>query len=224
MIDRFDLEILKVIENALSIVRSVTVEELDRGVLFPSVSAMDIKRNLPFDMDIDLIESRLKVLETEGYILFEMDRWWLTPKGGQALGKTDVKTFQSVSLPSKPVRKILEETFSRFGSTGQETEMPSSALENIGDTRKRILQAEAFLAEINRSYEAGLLSEVEYGELVEKVSRKLMELDVQIELHFQTRRREILREIEELEKDIARKRVELETLDRAVFKKLQPKN
>lgn len=224
MVDQFDLEILKVIENALSIVRSVTVEEIERGVLFPSISTIDIKRNLPFDVDLDIVEGRLKALENDGYIVFEMNRWWLTPRGRKTLGKTDTKAFQPVIPPSKPMREILEETFSRFESIKQETKTSGSILENIDDTRKKIIQAKAFLSELSNSYEAGLISEMEYRELVEKLSQKLIKLDVQIEAHFETRRNEILKEIEELENEIAKKRVELETLNRAISRKLHPKN
>jgi len=168
MVDQLDLQILEVINNAPSIVRSVTEKEIESGVLFPSVTTMDIKRNLPYNVDVNIIEGRLKALENDGYIYYEMNRWWLTRKGRDILGKSVSKTSPLPTSPSRPMRQILEETFSRFESDMQEPLRARSYLENIDQFRKKRVQAEALLSELKRSHEMGLISESEFKGLMEK--------------------------------------------------------
>lgn len=214
MVDRLDLQILEVIDNAPSIVRSVTEKEIESGVLFPSVTTMDIKRNLPYNVDVKIIEGRLKALEDDGYIYYEMNRWWLTRKGREILGKTDSETSPLPTSPSKPMRQILEETFSRFESDIREPLRVGNYLENIDQVRKKRIQAEALLSELRRSYEMGLISESEFKGLMENIGQRLREFDIQLATYVQNRRNELLREIEELEAELTKKREELENLNK----------
>ena len=121
MLDKLDVRILEIIYNASSIVRSISEKEIEVGVLFPSVTTLDIKRNLPTQIELNVIKGRLNSLKDDGYIYFDSERWWLTEKGKEALGKTDSNTSFQTPSSSKPMGKILEETFSRFETQGEET-------------------------------------------------------------------------------------------------------
>jgi PHD/YefM family antitoxin component YafN of YafNO toxin-antitoxin module len=213
MIDSLDRQILEVIEKAPSIVRSITEREIERGVLFPSVSTMDIKRNLSYDVSIEVIEGRLNSLESEGYIYFEQKRWWLTHKGRIVLGRSDEKT----ALPtpsSRSMRKILEETFSRFEVSNRDSltlrRHPPDFAELV-DERSKV---EALLSELKQGVAAGLISKDEYAQMAERITTKLKDLDVQIETHVSSRRSSLLREITDLEEALAKKKAELDRLNR----------
>jgi hypothetical protein len=171
MIDRLDKQILEIIINAPSLVRSVTQQELKAGVLYPSVTTMDIKRNLPSDYTVDIIEGRLRALESEGYIYFESDRWWITTRGRSALGSTLPAAPHQPS--PKPMRDILEETFSKFDFSNQSSsnELPQG---QPGSTRQL---AESIILLLQKGYEQGLVSQDDLVSLVEKLTEKLENLD-----------------------------------------------
>jgi hypothetical protein len=214
MIDSLDRQILEVIEKAPSIVRSITEREIERGVLFPSVSTMDIKRNLSLDVSIEIIEGRLNSLEREGYIYFEQKRWWLTHKGRIVLGRSDEKTVLPTPS-SRSMRKILEETFSRFEVSNRDSltlrRHPPDFAELV-DERSKV---EALLSELKQGVTAGLISKDEYAQMAERITTKLKDLDVQIETHVRSRRSSLLREITDLEEALAKKKAELDRLNRA---------
>jgi PHD/YefM family antitoxin component YafN of YafNO toxin-antitoxin module len=213
MIDSLDRQILEVIEKAPSIVRSITEREIERGVLFPSVSTMDIKRNLSYDVSIEVIEGRLNSLESEGYIYFEQKRWWLTHKGRIVLGRSDEKTVLPTPS-SRSMRKILEETFSRFEVSNRDSltlrRHPPDFAELV-DERSKV---EALLSELKQGVAAGLISKDEYAQMAERITTKLKDLDVQIETHVSSRRSSLLREITDLEEALAKKKAELDRLNR----------
>lgn len=213
MIDSLDRQILEVIEKAPSIVRSITEREIERGVLFPSVSTMDIKRNLSYDVSIEIIEGRLNSLESEGYIYFEQKRWWLTHKGRIVLGRSDEKTVLPTPS-SRPMRKILEETFSRFEVSNRDSltlrRHPPDFAELV-DERSKV---EALLSELKQGVTADLISKDEYAQMAERITTKLQDLDVQIETHVRSRRSSLLREITDLEEALAKKKAELDRLNR----------
>ena len=213
MIDSLDRQILEVIEKAPSIVRSITEREIERGVLFPSVSTMDIKRNLSYDVSIEVIEGRLNSLEREGYIYFEQKRWWLTHKGRIVIGRSDEKTVLPTPS-SRSMRKILEETFSRFEVSNRDSltlrRHPPDFAELV-DERSKV---EALLSELKQGVAAGLISKDEYAQMAERITTKLKDLDVQIETHVRSRRSSLLREITDLEEALAKKKAELDRLNR----------
>ena len=154
MLDKLDVRILEIINNASSIVRSVSEKEIEVGVLFPSVTSLDIMRNLPTQIELNVIKGRLNALKDERYIYFVSERWWLTERGKEVLGKTDSNTsFQTTSL-SKPMGKILEETFSKHETRGEETIQPQVLLARRDELIKEIKELKAILtqkkAELNR--------------------------------------------------------------------------
>jgi len=214
MVDQLDLKILHLIENAPTIVRSVTEREIERGVLYPSVTTMDIKRNMPINVDLNIIESRLSALENEGHIFYEANRWWLTGKGRKALGKGD---SQRVTLQpsSKPIRKALEETFLRFEPGIKELGIS----EDISNIENKKIRAEALLKELKHSYEIELISEAEYKDLMEKLFTRLKKIDAQIETYIQKWRDELLSDIEKLVDNIAKKKALLKNLDTIISQK-----
>ncbi len=213
MIDSLDRQILEVIEKAPSIVRSITEREIERGVLFPSVSTMDIKRNLSYDVSIEIIEGRLNSLESEGYIYFEQKRWWLTHKGRIVLGRSDEKTVLPTSS-STPMRKILEETFSRFESSNRESMTPSQHPPDFAELVDERSKVEALLSELKQGVAAGLISKDEYAQMAERITTRLKDLDLQIETYARSRRSSLLREITDLEEALAKKKAELDRLNR----------
>jgi hypothetical protein len=171
MIDRLDKQILEIIVNAPSLVRSITQQELRTGVLYPSVTTMDIKRNLPSDYTIDIIEGRLRAMENEGYIYFESDRWWITTRGRSALGG---------SLPAepprpspKPMRDVLEETFSKFDFSN--TRSPNNLRQREYGSNRQL--AEDLILLLQKGYEQDLVSQDDLVNIVEKLKKKLEDMD-----------------------------------------------
>jgi hypothetical protein len=158
MLDKLDVRILEIINNASSIVRSISEKEIEVGVLFPSVTTLDIKRNLPTQIELNVIKGRLNALKDEGYIYFDSERWWLTEKGKEGIGKADSNTsFQTTSL-SKPMGKILEETFSRFEPNREETFQhqlrlvrKDELLKEIKELEDKLIQKKAELNRLNKT-------------------------------------------------------------------------
>ncbi len=167
MIDRLDKQILEIIINAPSLVRSVTQQELQAGVLYPSVTTMDIKRNLSSDYTIDIIEGRLRALESEGYIYYDSDRWWITTRGRSALGSALPATPHQPS--PKPMREILAETFSKFDFSNQNA-VNEVSRSQAGSTRQL---AEDLILLLQKGYEKGLVSQNDLVNLVEKLKEKI---------------------------------------------------
>ena len=212
MIDSLDRQILEIVEKAQSIVRSITEREIERGVLFPSVSTMDIKRNLSYDISVEVIEGRLNALESDGYIYFERKRWWLTDKGRTVLGRSSEKLV--ISTPSsKSMRKILEETFSRFEASTKDSLTPSQHPPDFAELVDQRNKIEALLSELKQGVAADLISKDEYAKMAERIETKLKEIDIQIETHVGNRRSSLLREIIDLEETLVKKKAELDRLN-----------
>jgi hypothetical protein len=171
MIDRLDKQILEIIVNAPSLVRSVTQQELQAGVLYPSVTTMDIKRNLPSDYTIEIIEGRLRTLESEGYIYFESDRWWITTRGRSALGGT--LPAEPPRLSPKPMRDILEETFSKFNFANPRS--PHGLSQRQYSSNRQL--AEDLILLLQKGYEQDLVSQEDLVNIVEKLKMKLEAMD-----------------------------------------------
>ncbi|MEE8323602.1 MAG: hypothetical protein V3R57_08270 [Candidatus Bathyarchaeia archaeon] len=212
MIDSLDRQILEIVEQAQSIVRSVTEREIERGVLYPSVNTMDIKRNLSIDISVEVIEGRLNALESDGYIYFERKRWWLTDKGRIVLGRSDEKLVIPTSS-SKSMRKILEETFSRFEASTRESLTPSQHPPDFAELVDQRSKVEALLSELKQGVAADLISKDEYAQMAERIATKLKEIEVQMEAHDGNRRSSLLREIKDLEETLVKKKAELERLN-----------
>ncbi len=212
MIDSLDRQILEIIEKAPTIVRSITEREIESGVLFPSVSTLDIKKHLPADINVEVIEGRLNALESGGYIYFEDKRWWLTNRGRVLLGRVEETTVLPTP-PSRPMRTILEETFSRFEDSAEELIKPGKPQQAFTKFVTKQSEAETLLAELKKGLDTGLISEEEYSTMAENVQSKLTELNLQTETHVKSKRSQLMREITALEEVLAKKKAELERLN-----------
>ena len=209
MLDPLDRQILETISKAPFIVRSVTEKEIRSGVLLPSITTLDIKRNLPRNVDVDIIEGRLNALEGEGYIYYEENRWWLTTKGKKAIGIGDTKPPSS-----GPIREVLEETFSKFEAEQQKpSRKESSGSEQFGE---EIEQARDELLETTRVKETDEELETKPEDIIASITERLNLSDRRLRELMTMRREELLKEIEELKSKLERKRKELEDVEKVI--------
>jgi hypothetical protein len=156
MLDKLDIRILEIINNASSIVRSISEKEIEVGVLFPSVTTLDIKRNLPTQIELNVIKGRLNALKDEGHIYFDSERWWLTEKGKGILGKPTSTSALQTSSSTKPMKKILVETFSKYERLKEDPfqaqllrERREKLLQEIKELEEKIIQKKAELQQLN---------------------------------------------------------------------------
>ena len=192
MVDRLDRQILETIANAPSLIRTVTRREIEAGVLFPSATAMDIKRNLPGDVPLILIENRLNSLERDGYIFFNEGRWWLTGRGRKEIGRGEEVEPDTVQ---RPVRTLLEEAF-----TKHQLQEPKGDLNDA-------------MAHLDEVYRDPKLGEEERREKVKEIL-SLLRQNREIKEYFESRGESLNAEIKELESELARKKGELERIKR----------
>ena len=195
MVDKLDRQILEVIANAPSLVRTVTRREIEAGVLFPSVTVMDIKRNLPENVPLNLVESRLNSLERDSFIFFNDGRWWLTPKGRREVGRPD--EAQPDPEQARPMRMILSEAFTRH--QGQEA---GGGVD------------EAF-AHISELYRDPRLTEEERAQKVKEAISALRQSGEAKE-YLEARAESLSTEVEQLRAELAKKQAELEKVKRLI--------
>ena len=112
------------------------------------------------------------------------------------------------------MRKILEETFSRFEASTRDSFKPSRHPPDFNELVDERSKVEALLSELKQGVAAGLISKDEYAQMAERITTKLKDLDVQIETHVRSRRSSLLREITDLEEALAKKKAELDRLNR----------
>lgn len=205
MLDSLDRQILETINKAPLIVRSVTEREIRGGVLLPSVTTVDIKRNLPRDVDVRIIEGRLRALEGSGYIYYEEDRWWLTTEGKKAIGIVVAKPADSDST-----RRMLDETFSRFEV--EEQKPGREEVTGVDQLEREIGEAKDELLRATRVQGRGEALEPRYEEMMVSITERLNLLDRKLQDYISKRKEELLKEVEELELELARKRRELDHL------------
>lgn len=188
-VDRLDRQILETIANAPSLIRTVTRQEIEAGVLFPSATALDIKRNLPVEVPINLVESRLNYLEKDRYIFFNDGRWWLTRKGRIEIGE---KGDQSMSNSmQKPVRAILEETFVRH-----ESQEPVDSVDTI-------------TARLDELYDSKISMDERHSRVKEILSEPL---EADIKEYLQSRMASLDDEVAKLETELASRKAELQRI------------
>lgn len=192
MVDRLDRQILETIANAPSLVRTVTRREIEAGVLFPSATALDIKRNLPGDVPLNLVENRLNSLERDGYIFFNEGRWWLTARGRKEIGRGEEVELETVQ---RPVRNLLEETFTKH--------QPQETQGDINDG----------MARLEEVYRDPRLSEEERGEKVKEILSFLTQ-NRETKEYLESRGELLKEEIKEMEAELARKKGELQRIKR----------
>jgi hypothetical protein len=192
MVDRLDRQILETIANAPSLVRTVTRREIEAGVLFPSATAMDIKRNLPGDVPLNLVENRLNSLERDGYIFFNEGRWWLTRRGRKEIGREEEAEPDTIQ---RPVRTLLEEAFTKH--------QPQEPRGGMSDA----------MARLDEAYRDSRLSEEERREKVREILN-IVRLDEETRKYLESRVESMNAEIKQLESELARKKAELERIKR----------
>jgi hypothetical protein len=194
MVDRLDRQILETIANAPSLVRTVTRREIEAGVLFPSATALDIKRNLPGQVSLNLVESRLGSLERDGYIFFNEGRWWLSRKGRKELGVGEEE--ERSDMGQRPVRAVLEETFTRH--------------QKAQDKKEDFTVADAILRDLYADPELG---EETRAERVMQVLGSLPQ-GQETRDYLASRMESLSSEVRSLEEELARKKAELERVKR----------
>ena len=195
-VDRLDRQILETIANSPSLVRTVTRQEIEAGVLFPSATALDIKRNLPVEVPIKLVESRLDYLEKDGYIFFNADRWWLTRKGRMEIGE---KREQPMSNQlQKPVRAILEETFVRH------------------ESQDDVDKADTITARLDELYSSNISIEERHSRVKEILAETP---DADIKEYLQSKMNSLESEVAKLESELTNRKAELQRVKKLLGEK-----
>jgi hypothetical protein len=192
MVDTLDRQILEVISKAASLVRTVTRREVETGILFPSVTAVDIKRNLRSEVQLNVIESRLSNLAREGYIYYDGGRWWLTRKGQLEVGGVCVHEA-SVDVAEKPISRILEETFSKYGAGGNDL-------------------LEAILSRLDEIYTNTNLTREERIRNVREILSKFFVESESVKRDLRLKCDELSIEVKKLEDELEKKRSELKKI------------
>ncbi|UCH37398.1 MAG: hypothetical protein JSV76_06910 [Candidatus Bathyarchaeota archaeon] len=205
MLVLLDKQILETINSSPSLVRSITEEEVRRGVLLPSVTTIDIKRNLPRNVDIKIVEGRLRVLENEGHIYYEKGRWWLTTKGKSALG------ISPKQPSSGSMRVVLEETFAKYESPqSHQQEILSSEFTQL---TREVNHARNELAESSRLRDEDQVDTMDYEATVLNLTKQINQVDVKLQQLILKRKETLQKEIDRLESALARKRIALKNLE-----------
>ncbi|MEM2112044.1 MAG: hypothetical protein QXX08_09245 [Candidatus Bathyarchaeia archaeon] len=203
MLDRLEREILQIIGNATSLVRTVTRKEIETGVLFPSVTAVDIKRNLPSSVQLSVIESRLQLLERGGYIFSEGGRWWLTKKGQQEVGfQGEHQIF--VEKERKPVVSQIEELFAEHGETLKPVEY--GTLDNI----------DRILLKIEELYANSHLEKEKRMKTIREMIKKHFMPSDSLRSYLEARCTELSSDIERLELELSKKKNELRMIQQTL--------
>lgn len=191
MVDRLDQQILETIANAPSLVRTVTRREIEAGVLFPSATAFDIRRNLSENIPLNLVESRLNSLDGDGYIFFNEGRWWLTKRGRTEVGRERVEPESSIH---KPVRALLQETFVKHQQQEPKTD--------VDDTLSR-------LSEI---YSNPKINGEERSKKVKEIL-SLLHPDLETREYLESRANSLDTEVKQLESELTKKKLSMTGLE-----------
>ncbi len=207
MVDRLEREILEIIAKASSLVRTVTRKEIETGVLFPSVTAMDIRRNLPSTVQLSVIESRLQLLEKEGYIFNEGGRWWLTRKGQQEVGFQSEKQSIEEKL-NRPITSQIEESFAEHGGSFEHAEY-----------RPVDRSVESLLEKLEELYADAHLTKEERIETARNMISGLLGGGDSLRRYLESRSLELNSEIERLELELSKKKNELRLIRQVIGEK-----
>jgi hypothetical protein len=195
-VDRLDRQILETIANAPSLVRTVTRQEIEAGVLFPSATALDIKRNLPVEVPLSLVDSRLNYLENDGYIFYNTGRWWLTRKGRIEIGEKGEQLMSNQI--QKPVRAILEETFVRH------------------ESQEKVEKVDGITARLDELYSSGISIEERHSRVKEMLAELL---DAEIKNYLQSRMDSVDNDVAKLEAELANRKAELQRIRKLLGEK-----
>jgi len=208
MVDRLERQILEIIGNSSSLVRTVTRREIESGVLYPSVTATDIRRNLPSTIQLSVVESRLQLLEKDGFIFNDGGRWWLTRKGQQEVGRPTQQPL--AEKRDKPVSSQIEESFAEHGG-------PTVPAEN----ESKPSETDNLLVKLEELYTNPQLTKEERTQSARKVLRRLLGDEESVKEYLESRSLELTSEIEKLEDELTKKRNELQRIQHLVGKKIE---
>jgi hypothetical protein len=207
MVDRLERQILEIIGNAASLVRTVTRTEIESGVLFPSVTAMDIRRNLPTTVQLSVVESRLQLLEKEGFIFSDGGRWWLTRKGQLEIGRlSDQQPY--AQKQDKPVSSQIEESFAEHGGAVQPAENES-----------RPSSIDSLLVKLEELYANPQSTKEERTQTARSMIRRFLGDEDSLKKYLESRSLELTSEIEKLEHELSKKKNELKRIQQLVEEK-----
>ncbi len=206
MVDRLERQILEIIGDASSLVRTVTRREIESGVLFPSVTAIDIRRNLPSTIQLSVIESRLQLLEKDGYIYSDGGRWWLTKKGQSEVGQS--RALQPSDKQDRPISSLIEESFAEHGGSVEPSEKSSG-----------LSELESLLVKLEELYTNQKLTTEERSRTARSLLMGLLEDDESIKKYLESRSLELASDIEKLDNELARKRSELRRIQQLAGEK-----
>jgi hypothetical protein len=207
MVDRLERQILEIIGNAASLVRTVTRTEIESGVLFPSVTAMDIRRNLPTTVQLSVVESRLQLLEKEGFIFSDGGRWWLTRKGQLEIGRlSDQQPY--AQKQDKPVSSQIEESFAEHGGAVQ-----------LAENESRPSSIDSLLVKLEELYANPQSTKEERTQTARSMIRRFLGDEDSLKKYLESRSLELTSEIEKLEHELSKKKNELRRIQQLVEEK-----
>ena len=205
MVDLLDKNILDVIdgykppEKAEGAVRA--------GAPIVSISITELKQRLKYNVSTEVLESRLKGLEDEGFIRSEEGGWRLTFKGKMLLEDfwDTLAKLNIVEEVEKGPPKVIEAP-QREEEPSEKLALPTAPewAKGVEDIEAKRQQAIELLSELRRSYEAGLASEELYNSFREQLSKRLDEMEREIEERTQSEREVRFKETEAVKEEVGR--------------------
>jgi len=197
-------------KNILDVIDSYKPPEKEEGPTqagspLVSISVTELKQRLKYNVSTEVLESRLKGLEEGGFLRSDDGKWRLTFKGKMLLEdfwdtlaklkiveeveKAPPTVVEAPQGEEKPSEKPLPLTASEW----------AKGLERVGAKRQQAIE---LLSEFRRSYEAGLVSDEMYNSLREQLSKRLDEMEREIEGRTQSEREARFKEIEAVEEEV----------------------
>ncbi len=199
-------------KNILDVIDGYKPPEKEEGVVragapVAPISVTELKQGLKYNISTEVLEGRLKGLEDGGFIRSEEGGWRLTFKGKMLLEDfwDTLAKLKIVEEVEKEPPKVVEVP-RREEEPLEEPVLPTApewakGMEDVGVKRQ---QAIKFLSEFRRSYEAGLVSEESYNSLREQLSKRLDEMERDIEGRIQSEREARFKEIEAVKEEVER--------------------
>jgi len=170
-----------------------------------SISVTELQRHLKYDVSTEILESRLKGLEDEGFLSSEEGKWRLTPKGKMLLEDfwdTLAKLKIGEEVEKEPPKVI--EAPQREEEPSEKPVLPTAPewAKGMAEVGAKHQQAVKFLSEFKRSYEAGLVSEELYHSFREQLDKRLDEMEREVEERIQSEREARFKEIEAIKDEV----------------------
>lgn len=199
-------------KNILDVIDGYKPPEKEEGVVragapVAPISVTELKQGLKYNISTEVLEGRLKGLEDGGFIRSEEGGWRLTFKGKMLLEDfwDTLAKLKIVEEVEKEPPKVVEVP-RREEEPLEEPVLPTApewakGMEDVGVKRQ---QAIKFLSEFRRGYEAGLVSEESYNSLREQLSKRLDEMERDIEGRIQSEREARFKEIEAVKEEVER--------------------